>query len=467
MVQEIKRRQCKVIAAWGDNSLWIVAAREAARIAGVTFVPIHSQLVATEMQWILADCGATLCFVGTQYTDLWPQAASCTPIYESEMYGEEAAAKYPEGVADVGFGETVLYTSGTTGTPKGCRRRVAAETARGKELIASYGMNANSKILIAGPLSHSAPGIFYRAARYVGAKVFIMKRFDPTLFLQTVQQNKISHFFLVPTQYKRILRTKQSDQWSTASVQCAIVAGSVCSKGLQQQIRQWLGREVLYEFYGSTETGTVSLLRPEDMAKGTDVCADAKDMGGVAVKSVGRVLPAVKVQCRNVGQDGVGEIFVSSPTVMDEYLHGKVAQSHQQGSRWVSVGDLGYVDDQRFLYLIDRRSDIVVSGGVNVYPAQVEAALNEHPDVLGSVVFGQVDSDWGHVVCAAVVAKNVSAIVLRQWLRDKVAAYKIPKGFVFVADGDLPITGSGKPIRRLAKEKYGALVRRYDREPRR
>jgi fatty-acyl-CoA synthase len=188
---------------------------------------------------------------------------------------------------------------------------------------------------------------------------------------------------------------------------------------------------VLWEFYGSTETGTVAVLRPDEHL--------------ARPGSVGRPPAGVDVRI-----DG-GEIYVRSPAVMSGYIDADAGDDAGVREGYVSVGDLGRFDDDGYLYLIDRKHDTIISGGVNVYPAEVERALGEHPGVDGAVVFGLDDPDWGQIV-VAMVAGAATDDELRAHLRERIAAFKIPKRFVRIDAADLPIGSSGKPLRRRARD---------------
>lgn len=445
------------VAIMAGNTAEFVIAREAVTALGRVAVPVNSKLAPPEVAFVLADAR--------------PSVVLCTDALEPVAHAaigdlpDKSAAPSIVSIADAArtpgppvplrdaIGATLIYTSGTTGYPKGCFRSDAQEAARAAELTGTYGLSAADVHLIACPLAHSAPGIFLRAAMAAGARTVVMSRFRPEAFLDAVAETRASFFFLVPTQYERLLALPETARHArdTSSIRCAIVAGAPIAPATKQRLVDWLGDGVLWEFYGSSETGTVAVLPP------------AAQLTRPA--SVGQPPPGVDV--RLVDEDGqpgppgtVGEIYVRSPTVMQGYLaaDGSIARPAGAVPGFVSVGDLGRLDDDGYLYLVDRKHDTIISGGVNVYPAEVERVVAAHPDVAGAVCFGKPDPDWGQIVALVVAPREpvdaaTFAQELRSWLRPRVAAFKIPKAIAVIPASELPIGSSGKPLRRRARSR--------------
>ncbi len=418
----------KRVAILCGNSDHFIAVRDAVTAAGDVLVPINPRLARPEVAYILEHSGAAAVYADPALADKLPVGTPWTSV-----------ADVPPGPVPDAIGATLLYTSGTTGRPKGCLRTEAQEAARAAELIDTYSICADDVHIVACPLAHSAPGIFMRAGRKVGARTVVLPRFRPDEFLASVQEHRGTLFFLVPTQYERLLAMPPEARaaYDVSSVRCAIVAGAPVATETKRRIIDWLGDGVLWEFYGSSETGTVSVMPPD---------------GHLAHPgSVGKPAPGVELEIRR------GEIFVRSPTVMAGYLD--MDTPFEDG--FLSVGDLGRVDGAGYLYLIDRKHDTIVSGGMNVYPAEVERALKDCPGVTGGVVFGVAHPDWGEMV-TAVYAGDATEDQLRDALRDRVAGYKIPKAFARVALDELPVGASGKPLRRKARalfERHRDLLR--------
>jgi acyl-CoA synthetase (AMP-forming)/AMP-acid ligase II len=249
----------------------------------------------------------------------------------------------------------------------------------------------------------------------------------------------------VPTQYQRLLELpdEQRRSFDMSSVRAALVAGAPMPPALRRAVVDWLGPGRLWEFYGSTETGTVTVLRPEEQLRYPD--------------TVGRTVPGVELRLdRPPDSDAPGEVFVRSNTLMSGYWNPTAGSIEWPGTAdgFLSVGDLGeQAHPDAPLRLVDRKHDMIISGGINVYPAEVERALQEHPEVAAALVVGVPDARWQQRVAALVVRTDGSSLGeddLRRFLRDHLAPHKIPKQIAFVAADELPRTASGKPLRRAA-----------------
>ena len=295
------------------------------------------------------------------------------------------------------------------------------------------------------PLAHSAPGILLRAARAVGARTVIAPRFTAEGFAGDVRRHGATVVFLVPTQVHRLLAAWPAPPPGLGSLRAVIVAGAPFAPAAKAAFAAWLGPGRLYEFYGSSETGTVSVIGPDDHAAHPG--------------SVGRPPPGVSVRAHD------GELFVRSPAVMSGYLAddgGALAPLDARDGH-VSVGDLGAIDADGWITLVDRKHDTIITGGLNVYPAEVERALAALPGVAGAVVFGVPDAEWGQLVAAVVAPRGAAHLdpgALRAALRDQLAGYKLPRAFACCALADLPIGSSGKALRRAARDAFAARLAR-------
>jgi acyl-CoA synthetase (AMP-forming)/AMP-acid ligase II len=345
-------------------------------------------------------------------------------VLEEGMLGEPRTPPAPRAI-----GGTVLLTSGTTGAPKTCLRPAAAEEARAAELIASHAITRDDVHLVACPLTHSAPGILLRAARAAHARTVLLPRFTPESFLAAVAATRATFFFLVPTQVERLLPHLAGADLS--SVRRCLVAGAPFPAASKRRLAEHLP---FAEFYGASETGTISVAHAQPSPDGW----------------VGTPPPGVTVELRDVDMTGLGEVFVRSPAVMARYLESPLPEDG-----FVSVGDLARRDPRGGLTLVDRKHDTIITGGVNVYPAEVEAAISAHPAVAGVVVCGLPDPDWGEAV-SAVVAFHAEPTPLDAWLRERLSPTKIPKRWLVVTVDELPIGGSGKLLRRAAKAMFSA-----------
>jgi long-chain acyl-CoA synthetase len=425
------------VAVLAGNHAGFVAARDAATLADLVLVPINPRLAPAEVAWIVSHARPAVLLVDEAHR------AAAPPGVDVVVLGGEEAPR-AEALDHQRAGATLLYTSGTTGRPKGCWRTAAQERARVDELRASYQLSASDTHLIVCPLGHSAPGIFLRGARAAGARTLIAPRFSSETFVADVARHRASVVFLVPTQVHRLLALPPAE---LPSLRAVIVAGAPFAPAQKAAFDAWLGGGRLYEFYGSSETGTVSVIGPHEHAAHPG--------------SVGRAPAGVSVRVID------GELFVRSPAVMAGYLDERgeaIAPLDARGGH-ISVGDLGTIDEDGWITLVDRKHDTIITGGMNVYPAEVERALAAHPDVAGAVVFGVADDDWGQLVAAVVALRDgtrVDGPALRAALRDQLAGYKLPRAIAFCALAALPVGSSGKALRRAARAAFAAQLARVD-----
>ena len=421
-----------VVAVIAGNGAAAIAARDAATAADLVLAPINPRLAAPEIAGALAHAR--------------PRAVLVDRAHAGAAAGAIVVDDLPDGRADLRglyasrTGATLLFTSGTTGAPKAALRGAPRERARAAELTATYALSPDDVHLIACPLAHSAPGIFLRACRGAGARTVVEPAFRAEAFLDAVAAHRATVFFLVPTQWQRLLalpdEARRRADWS--SVRCAIVAGAPIAPETKARIADWIGPGKLWEFYGSSETGTVTVIGPDDHA--------------ARPGSVGRPPPGVSIELRD------GEVYVDSPSLMDGYLAPDGALARADGP--ISVGDLGVLDDDGWLTLVDRKHDTIISGGVNVYPAEVERALAAHPALAGAVAFGVDDPAWGQIVAAVIAPRGAApaADELLAFLRDRIAPFKLPRALAVCAPDELPIGSSGKALRRAARERFARLL---------
>ena len=422
------------IAVLAGNSAAFVAARDAATAADLVLVPINPRLAPAEVAWIVSHARPRALLVDEAHRD------AVLGVPQIELAGAGDPAPFDPSRT----GATVLYTSGTTGRPKGCWRTAEQERARVDELRGSYALSASDTHLIVCPLAHSAPGILLRAARAAGARTVIAQRFTPESFIADVRAHAASVVFLVPTQVHRLLALPPPQ---LDSLRAVIVAGAPFAPAHKAAFDAWLGPGRLYEFYGSSETGTISVIGPSEHAAHPG--------------SVGKPPPGVSVRVID------GEIYVRSPAVMSGYLtdDGSTLAPLDARDGHISVGDLGTIDDAGYITLVDRKHDTIITGGLNVYPAEVERALAALPDVAGAVVFGVPDDEWGQLVAAAVAptaGAHIDGAALRRSLRDQLAGYKLPRAMSICTIDELPIGSSGKALRRAARETFAARLTRVD-----
>ncbi len=342
---------------------------------------------------------------------------------------------------------SIPYTSGTTGQPKGVMLPHRSRTLAFLGYAAEYGIySPDDHYLAFAPMCHGAGLAFAMAVLFVGGTLEILPRFEPEPVLRAVHSGRVTGMFTVPTHYHAMF---DLEPVRLAALRGNRLRGIVANaaplpQSMKERIVDYFGAGLLHETYGSTEAGVVSNLRPSDQLR--------------KVNCVGQ--PFVGNQVRLLGDEGVevavgevGELFSTSPCLFAGYWGNEAATSEAlrsiDGQPWVSVGDLARRDDEGHLYIVDRKKDMVITGGTNVYPREVEAVIDRHPAVLESAVFGVPDARWGEALVAAVVlapGASVPAAALLEWLKPRLAAYKCPKRALFV--DALPRNANGKVLKR-------------------
>jgi len=345
---------------------------------------------------------------------------------------------------------TMIYTSGTTGRAKGVKRDAATpeQAAAYVELLRSvYGLRPGVRALIGGPLYHSSPNAFARQALQVAELLVMQTRFDAEAALAAIERHRITHMVAVPTMFVRMLKLPEAvrRRYDLRSLQWVTHTGAPCSPETKRALMDWWG-PVVYETYGGTEVGTATLSTPEDWL--------------AFPGSVGRLTPGARMAL--YGEDGqpvapgaVGEIFVRVPAYADFTYHNHPARRAEvERDGLISCGDVGYVKDDH-LYLCDRRADMVISAGVNIYPAEIEAVLLQCPDVRDCAVFGIPDDEMGESLAAAVEpmpGATPDAVQLRAFLEARIARYKVPRRIDF--HEALPREDSGKIFKRRLRDPF-------------
>ncbi|WP_315779638.1 acyl-CoA synthetase [Bradyrhizobium sp. SZCCHNPS1003] len=463
------------------NDIAFIEAAYGAMRLGAYGVPVNWHFKPEEIDYILKD-SATKVLIG--HADLLHQLAGAipadvtalsvptppeilsnykigadllaTPEFAIEFEGWLAQQSPYEG-PQVPQPQNMIYTSGTTGHPKGVRRNAptveqAASAERMRALI--YGLKPGSRALLPGPLYHSAPNAFGLRAGRLGGALVLMPRFEPEEFLGIIQTERIDTIFMVPTMFIRLMKLPEEvrRRYDVSSLRHVIHAAAPCPADVKRAMIDWWG-PVIYEFYGSTESGAVTFATSEDALRKPG--------------TVGKVSPGAEL--RFLGEDGrilpqgeVGEIYSRIAGNPDFTYHNKpekLAEIDRDG--FITSGDVGYIDAEGYVFLCDRKRDMVISGGVNIYPAEIEAVLHAVPGVHDCAVFGIPDAEFGEALMA--VVEPQPGVVLdtgeiRHRLRASLADYKVPK-HIEIQD-KLPREDSGKIFKRRLRDPYWAQAGR-------
>jgi fatty-acyl-CoA synthase/long-chain acyl-CoA synthetase len=453
------------VIVYTHNSLEHMLAGSAARAAGGITTPMNYRLVAEEVAYILDHSDATTVFVGAEFLPVIDEIRSGAAKVRrwiaiggesrswAHRFDDLIARGAPESVqVDAGHYllSSILYTGGTTGRPKGALRRSGDPRALMQTLEAMDLTDANHVHLVAGPMYHSAPGGFAAYAHLVGATVVVMPRFDPEQALALIERHRCSSTFMAPTLLKRIvdLPAPVRARYDVKSMRAIIMAAAPCPMRVKEAVLDHFG-PVLYEFYGSSELGVNTILRPQDVLAKPGSCGRAApDRELLLLDDEGRPVP--------VGEPG--ELYVRKFSgILDEYYKDEAATTAMRRGEWYSVGDVARMDADGFYYICDRKRDMIISAGVNIYPAEIEDALHRHPDILDVAVFGVPDDDWGERVHAAVQPRSgarLSAEAVTAFARQHLAGYKIPRDVSF--HEDFPRDAAGKLLKRVLREPHWA-----------
>jgi len=348
---------------------------------------------------------------------------------------------------------TMVYTSGTTGLPKGIKREPVP--SHNREAYAAlrrqwFGHQPGMRTAIVGPMYHSVQASYALAAVSANGGVFLLPRFDAEQVLALIEAEKLTHLHLVPVMMNRLLQLPRivREKYDLSSLQFVIHGAAPCPPDVKRRFIEWWGPRV-YEYYGTSEAGMVSRSSSDEWLRREGTVGKAWPGRTVRIyDNEGRVLPP-RVE---------GVVYMSLGLMPDfTYHNADEKRSEIERDGLVTNGDIGYLDEDGYLFLCDRQQDMVISGGVNIYPAEIEAVLATHPGVSDSAVFGIPDPEYGEALAAAVQPRNgqtLSATELASFLKTRLAKYKVPREFEI--RNPLPRDESGKIFKRLLRDRYWA-----------
>jgi long-chain acyl-CoA synthetase len=422
----------------------------AARLLGAYWCPINWHYKAEEAGWILQDSGAKALVIdpalrsqiaagiaaGVAVIDDWAGFTKDLPLWSG-------AARTP--------GPMMPYTSGTTGRAKGVRRvPQSPEQAKllQEDLARVLGIEAGMRALHPAPLYHSAPSSYAVQCMLSGELMVLEERFDAERALALIEQHRLTHAYLVPTMYVRLLRlpAETKKRYDLSSIRFVASTGSPCPAEVKRAMIEWWG-PVFNESYAASELGYVTAISS----------GEALRKPGAAGRPFGRATVRIlDHDGRELPQGKVGLIYARQPAYPD-FTYNNNPQARRQIERdgLLSLGDMGFIDEDGYLYVCDRASDMVISGGVNIYPAEIEAALAMMPGVRDCAVFGIPDEEFGEALAAAVQCEpgfTLQAEEVRRYLAERIASYKVPRIITF--HDELPREESGKIFKRRLRAPY-------------
>src|ERR1700722_11117743 len=444
----------------GQNSAGVLAMVHAIRKIGAIGVPLNYRLSPEEAAYVIDNSDARVVYVDAEYAGLISRAGDRIPkvtdvlVFAGDGELERQADKCPVFAPEVpldaaqGSAATMIYTSGTTGRPKGAVRRAATDTSTAAGLITLIGYRPDDMHLTTGPLYHSGPGGFAGVAHALGNTVVVQHKFDPEDWLRLVETYQVTTTFTAPTPIRMVcnLPAEVKARYDRASMQRLIANAAPWTLALKKLYLADFPPESLWEVYGSTELGVDTVLRPEDHLRKPGSCGQAAP--GIEIKLFDEAGLEVTEPLRT------GEMYVRSATAFSAYY--KAEDKFEAASRgdFHTVGDIAYRDEEGYYYIADRKNDMIISGGMNIYPAEIEAALDASPDVYEVAVFGIPNEEWGESVHAVVVPARpgVTEAAITAFAKEHLAGYKVPRSVTF-AD-ELPKTGSGKVLKRQLRAPY-------------
>jgi long-chain acyl-CoA synthetase len=424
---------------------------------GTCWTPVNWHLTASEVRYIVDDCGAQVLFASAAIADVAASIAAERPGLRVFLAGAErpGIAGYEESIAGLSAepiageieGTYFFYSSGTTGRPKGIKPNhsfPASGTGPGLELLMSgaFGFGADSVYLCPAPLYHAAPVGWSMGTHRNAGTVVVMERFDPAGCLRAIEEYGVTHAQFVPTHFVRMLKLPEAERRSfdVSSLQVVVHAAAPCPVEVKEQMLDWLGPK-LVEYYAGSEGNGMTMINSADW-QAHPGSVGRPIVGAVHIVSEdGAELPA--------GQ--VGTVYFEGPAFEYHNDPAKTA-SARNDKGWSTLGDMGHLDDEGYLYLTDRRTDLIISGGVNIYPAETEESLILHPAVADVAVIGLQDAEMGQSVLAIVqlsvpgTGSPELAAELMAHCRSRLASYKCPRSVEFVTE--LPRLPTGKLLRR-------------------
>lgn len=425
---------------------------------GAILVPVNYRLAGPEIQFILSDCSANIFIFGKEYQEIVDSIRKDIPANHLIAISEEpiewaksyetlimaASDQEPEIIGGDDDTLTILYTSGTTGRPKGAELTHTYYYWNSVNLMCTLGLDIGNNTLIALPLFHIGALAAPPWLVHYGGKAVLLRSLDPQRFLELLQEEKVTGFGSVPALLDILKWVPNFEKYDWSSVRTILVYAAPVPVTLIKEYAA-VGIQVR-QLYGLTEGNTATVLDPENALTKVGSCGKPFFHAEIRV---------VDEEGQDVEPEVKGEVLLRAPNIMKGYWNRPEATAATVKNGWLYTGDIGKMDQDGFLYILDRKKDMIISGGENIYPAEVEDALLNHPKIADVGVIGYPHEKWGEAVKAVVVLKpreTLTEAELIEWCQGKIGRFKIPKSVVF-ADS-IPRTPTGKILKRVLREQY-------------
>jgi acyl-CoA synthetase (AMP-forming)/AMP-acid ligase II len=447
---------------------------------GAIFVPLNFRIREEELKYLVNKAEPKILFVGSRYGDMVDGVKNQLPsVAHFIIIGEHKGMQDYEGLiapgspeeksfAPVADEDTVMlmFTAGTTGFPKGVPQDSTAYSSYVLSNVEPPNIEAPAETnLLCMPLYHVAGMQALMAGIYGGRTIALMRQFDEREWLETVQREKATRVMLVPTMLKRIVDYPDFDKYDLSSVRVVTYGAASCPyEVLKKAMERFPGRALINAFGGTETSSTIAALRAEDqIITGKENEAQREKKLRRLATSIGLPLEDVEIQVRDkrgkeLPAGKIGEIVVRGSRIMKGYWHSdEETKEAFTGDGWYRTGDLGYLDEEGYIYLTGRADDVIVRGGENIGPDEVESVLYSHPKIEEAAVIGVKDVEWGQQVRAIVRLKKGETATEQEiidFCRPRLAGYKRPSSVILVKE-ELPKTSTGKVLRRVLRQKYG------------
>jgi acyl-CoA synthetase (AMP-forming)/AMP-acid ligase II len=468
VLQDLGVKAGTTVVWCGQNGYEVVSLVHATRKAGALAVPLNYRLTPDEAHYVIDNSDATVVLFDVEQAEQLKDGPTACPKVTSWIAFRSTADQVPDWAvhleslaeaasdddvtpvgSDEAAGATMIYTSGTTGKPKGALRKGGTDPETGAALMQLIGYQPDDVYLTTGPLYHSGPLGFMGVVQALGGTTIVQRNFDAEAWLGLIQEHKVTTTFSAPTPIRRVVDLPEDviAKYDYSSMKRMVANAAPWPFELKKKYVERLGDGSLWEVYGSTELGVNCVLAPEDQMRKPGSCGRAAPLVEVALfDDDGNLVEGVNEP---------GELFVRSKAAFDTYYKAEEKFEESKRGDWLTVGDIAYRDDDGFYFICDRKKDMIISGGMNIYPAEIEAVLVAHPAVADACVFGIPSDEWGESVHAAITlypGTDATDDELQAFGREHLAKYKVPRSFDRI--DEIPRSASGKMLKRELRAPY-------------